>query len=268
MPMSRYELTLAALSPDAKRLIEDTFNAWSTDSVLGQVARNVAGETALALDEFLSLLTSFTTQIFIGIPPNNCWVSACRSHKLKGRRISIAESPVILGRARSLADHAKSIAKASLGYLSPEEAKRHLIKHSGSTDLINFESFVRASALGNYLVWATFNSAVPDANPFDQLPQSRFGICTALGLGGGMLNETLILLVWNHAECGSPPLHRPTVADAEDYPYYRPCSDAGALWGFTEPLSPNPDGLHPQPEIVMPETSSQGLRLPFFVVSA
>jgi len=87
-------------------------------------------------------------------------------------------------------------------------------------------------------------------------------------MGGPSSHETLVVLVWDHADSGSPPLHRPTVADAEDCPCYRPRADAGALWGLTEPLPPNPDALERQPEAVMPETTSVGLRLPFRVVSA
>jgi hypothetical protein len=87
-------------------------------------------------------------------------------------------------------------------------------------------------------------------------------------LGLGSADASLILLVWSHTGCGSPPLHRPTVADAEDYPYYRPHSDAARPWGFTHPLPPNPDALQPQPELVMPEITSRGLRLPFRVVQA
>ena len=125
---------------------------------------------------------------------------------------------------------------------------------------------MRLAPLGNYLVWATFNANNPATDPFNHLPTSHGGICTALGLGWA--NAILILLVWSHAGSGSPSLHRPTVADAEVYPFYRPHRDASAPWGFTCPLPPNPGGLQPQPELVMPETTSQGLRLPFRVIRA
>jgi hypothetical protein len=85
-------------------------------------------------------------------------------------------------------------------------------------------------------------------------------------LGDPKFNETLIVLVWSHADSGSPPLHRPTVADAGDYPYYRPRADGAAPWGLTAPLKPNRDALQPQPEVVMREISSRGLRLPFRIV--
>ena len=266
MPLAECRQALDDLDPESRRAVEDTFVAWSRDAVLGQVSRNVGDETALAAADFLSLLTAFATELANGNPPQESWKSACHSHQLRGRQIPDNRCPAILGRARSLEDHAKSVAKASSGKLTPQQAKKHLLKHSGSLSPAGFELFLRAAALGNYVVWATFNADDPNGNPFDRLPNTRMGICTALGLGGTTLNDTLVLLVWNHADSGSPPLHRPTVADADDYPYYRPWADAGALWGFTEPLQPNPDGLQPQPEVVMPETPSLGLRLPFRVV--
>jgi hypothetical protein len=181
--------------------------------------------------------------------------------------------PATLGRAKGLEDHAKAIERASMASadstaapLTSKEAKRLLLKYSGSSRLIGFERYLREAPLGKYnLVWATFDSTNPNANPFDRLPSTHIGICTALGLGGP---DSLVILVWNHADSGSPALHRPTIADAEDYPHYRPNPDASALWGLTAPLSPNPDDLQPQPEVVMPEPTSRGLRLPFRVVSA
>jgi hypothetical protein len=266
MARSKYQQALNDLGPDFKRAVENSFLAWSQDAALGQVSRNVGDETALAAADFLSLLTAFAMELANGNPPQESWKSACHSHQLRGRQIPGNRCPAILGRAKSLEEHAKSVAKASFGRLTQQQAKKHLLKHSGSLNPAGFELFLRAAALGNYIVWATFNSDDPNGNPFDRLPNTCVGICTALGLGGTTFNDTLVLLVWNHADSGSPPLHRPTVADADDYPYYRPCADAGALWGFTEPLQPNPDGLQPQPEVVMPETPSRGLRLPFRVV--
>jgi len=268
MPLSEYEQALAALSAVSRDAVEGVFLAWLADADLSQVSKNVAGETALSAVNFASLLSSFAARLASGDPAERAWIDACRSHRLKGLQIPVAHCPSVLGRAKSLADHAKSVAKASAGSLTPEEAKKHLLKHSGSLDPVGFESFLRAAALGSYIVWATFNSDAPHMDPFNRLPTSRQGICTALGLGGPIFNETLIILVWAHFESGSPPLHRPTIADAECYMYYRPCSDASSRWGFTKPLSPNPTWLEPQPEVVMPETSSRGLRLPFRVISA
>ncbi len=266
MALSEYQQALDTLPYASKRQVERVFMAWSANAALDQVRRNIAGETALAPADFVALLTFFAANLANGEPAENSWIAACRSHKLKGPKIPIDYWPSVLGRARSLEDHAKSVAKASFGSLTQQEAKRHLLKHGGSLNPIGFELFLRAATLGNHIVWATFNSDDPHSDPFGRLPKTRSGICTALGLGGSIFNETLIILVWSHADSGSPPLHRPTVADAEDYTYYRPRADSGALWGLTEPLTPNPDAVQPQPEVVMTETSSRGLRLPFRVV--
>ena len=268
MPLTAYQRALADLATDAARAIELAFIAWSPDVKLNRVSQNVAGETALATACFASLLNSFGAQVASGEMPIDAWRTACRTHQLQGRQIPATDCPAILGRARGLDDHAVSIAKASRGALTSSEAKKLLLKHSGALAPAGLDAFLRDAPLGNYIVWATFDSANSHADPFVRLPRSHDGICTALGLGHFTTGDTLILLVWSHVDSGSPPLHRPTVADAEDYPYYRPRPEADASWGLTEPLPPNPLGLPPQAEVVMPETTSQGLRLPFRVVQA
>ncbi|HEX9621899.1 MAG TPA: hypothetical protein VF989_17255 [Polyangiaceae bacterium] len=132
--------------------------------------------------------------------------------------------------------------------------------------MADFEPFLRDAPLGNYLVWATFNAGDTSANPFDRLPDKHAQIRTVLALGSS--DEALILLAWSHADCGAPPLHRPTVADAEMCVSYRPYPAPDAPWGFTSPLAPNPWGLDPQPEVVMRQLAGTGLLLPFRVVRA
>ena len=268
MPLSVYQQALAHLKPVTSVEVVRAFTTWSTDPALNQVRQNVADETALATADFVGLLNQFAAHLANGKSPIASWLTACRAQKLKGRIIPDEDCPVILGRAKGLDDHASSVAKASRGDLTKEQAKKLLLKNSGLLNLIDFEVFLRDAPLGNYLVWATFDSADSRANPFDRLPQTRTGICTALGLGHFTQNDTLIVLAWDHVDSGSPPLHRPTVADAEAYPHYRPHSQANVVWGLTKPLPPNPDGLQPQPEVVMPETTGKGLRLPFRVVLA
>ncbi len=266
MSSSEFQQALADLNPDTLRVIEPALEAWSKDAKLGQVRQNLADETALPAADFTSLLNSFATQIADGETPVAAWQTACRAHKFKGRQIPTADCPVILGRVRTLDDHAGAIAKASGRLLTRKEAKNQLLKNSGSPHPIGLYPFLRDALLGNYLVWAVFDATDTKASPFERLPQTRAGICTALGLGHITADDTVIVLVWNHVDAGSPPLHRPTVADAEDYPHYRPRPEADAPWGLTRPLPPNPDKLQPQPEVVMPETTSKGLRLPFRVI--
>ncbi len=260
-----YNQALSSLPTGSVTAVQAAFATWSTDAILQQVALNISDERALAVTDFASLLTSFVNGLAMR-PPLDSWFIACRAHKRRGRQIPVGNCPVVLCSAKGLDDHAASVATMSGGLLTKMEAKRQLLKHSGSPVPAAFESFLRASFLGNYnLVWATFDSASTSSNPFNRLPATHGGICTALGLGGSV-SETLIILVWNHAASGSPPIHRPTVADAEAYQYYRPNADAVALWGLTAPLPPNTTGLSPQPEVVMTDPTCRGLLLPFVVI--
>lgn len=268
MPLSAYQQALAKLKPGALLAVESAFAAWRIDATLGQVLQNVADETALATDDFTNLLNSFADQLTSGKSPIDSWPTGCRGHKLRGYQLLDTECPAILGRAKGLEDHATSVAKASRGDLTKEQVKKLLFKHADSHNPIGFESFLREAPLGNFLIWAFFDSANPNRNPFDQFPNSHAAICTTLGLGHFTTADTLIVLVWSHVDSGSPPLHRPTIADAEAYPYFRPHSDVKSHWGLTKPLPPNPDKLQPQPEVVMPEITSRGLQLPFRIVQA
>jgi hypothetical protein len=269
MPLSPYQEAFSRLAPADGALVGDAFKLWMADAALHQVFQNISGETALQVADVVSLLNSFAMGLTNGETPIVAWQNACRSHKLRAREIPAAACPSVLGRAKGLEDHAAHVAKVSRGSggLTKEAIRKLLLKHSAGSIPSSFEYFLRAAPLGNHnLVWATFDPVNPAANPFNALPASHNGICTALGLG--LAEDTLIILVWDHANSGSPPLHRPSAADAEIYHFYRPNSDLAALWGLTEPLSPNPGGLKPQPEVVMPDPTSKGLLLPFLVVQA
>jgi hypothetical protein len=267
MTPSKYHEALNALAADSRQAVEAVFVAWEGDVALARIGRNVAGETALTAADFLSLLTHFDEALAAGGPGQESWKVACYGHQLRGRQIPEDRCPEVLGRVKSLEAHARAVSEASPGLLTPEEAKKQLLKHSGSANVAGFERFLRPAPLGRHIVWATFNDEEPRSDPFGRLPKTRAGIRTALGLGGPIFDDTLVLLVWSHAGSGRPPLHRPTIADAaDDNPYFRPCADAHCLWGLTAPLAPNPDGLVPQPEVVMREISSRGLLLPFRVL--
>lgn len=268
MPLSAYQQALAKLKPGASLAVKRAFAAWSKDATLRQVQQNVAKEAALTADDFTSLLNAFADQLTSGKSPIDSWLTGCGGHKLRGYQLLNTECPAILGRVKGLDHHATSIHKASRGGLTKDEANKLLLKHADSPNPIGFETFLREALLGDSLIWAFFDSANPNRNPFDQFPNSHAAICTSLGLGHVTTADTLIVLVWSHVDSGSPPLHRPTIADAKANPYFRPHADAKIHWGLTKPLPPNPGKLQPQPEVVMPEITSMGLQLPFRVVQA
>ncbi len=263
-----YQRALNSLTPINRQAVDAIFVEWAGDASLGQVNQNISTETALANADFQSLLTVFADLLrTAGSEPRSCWETACRRHKLKGPQIPPAQCPKVLGRVKTLEEHADAIAKASDGALTLPEAMGMLMKYKGALDVMDLETFLFEAPLGKYdLVWATFDAAHPDNSPFPSLPPTRLGIRCALGLGHLRDDDSLILLCWHHVESGSPPLHRPTVADAEAYEYYQPCPKASHPWGLTRPLPSNLDGISPQPEVVMREPTSRGLHLPFEVI--
>jgi hypothetical protein len=229
-----------------------------------QVRSNVEHETALAPIDFVSLLTQFSTELGTGESPRTSWERACRAHQLKGRALAGAQCPVTLGRVKGLQAHAKDIADASDGEYEVEEAERLLRKHKGKPQAIGFEVFLRAAVLGDFTIWATFDPANTAKNPFVHLPQTRAGICAALGLGHFGMDEAIVVLACDYLGSGSPSLYRPTIADAETNPYFQPYSDPDAPHGWTRPL-PHTPPLPAQPEFVLSSTVCTGLTLPFQV---
>jgi hypothetical protein len=232
-----------------------------------QVRSNVEHETALAPIDFVSLLTQFSTELGTGESPRTSWERACRAHQLKGRALAGAQCPVTLGRVKQLPDHAIDIHKASNGRLSKIKAEQLLRKHSGSPDPVGFETALRAAPLGNFTVWATFDGENTANNPFARLPATQAGICAALGLGHISNTHAIVLLEWDHVTSGSPPLHRPTIADAECNPHFSPHMNPIEVHGWTKPLAYT-STLPAQPEVVTPKLGSLGLKLPFHVIDA
>ena len=232
-----------------------------------RVCRNIAAETALSRGDFLAILRRFAA-LGASRTPAEAWRTACREHKFRGRPLGPEDCPGVLGRAMSLENLASLINEASPLEFTRGELERLLYRLSGSTgidEVGEFETILREARLGRYLIWATFDPDERQSNPFQRLPQNRRAICTALGLGRFDRDESLVALAWDHRAVGSPPLHRPTIADAEDFEYFRPHPDPGASWGLTEPLTPNDDGVGPQPEIVMRVVKAEGLKLPILI---
>lgn len=267
---SPFENALIGLAAADQVVVRQAFFNWAPDADSQQAKENIEQETALAPSDFIGLLSVFHRSLSAGSSVKDAWRDACRSHQFKGNILPSPHCPVLLGRVKNLEDHADDISVASRkggarGGLTKEEARKFLLKHAGGTGLGIFEARLRNAVLGRYVVWATFHEADSSLPPFDQLPTTHQGVCTALGLGHVTPADRLILLTWSHADSGSPPLHRPTVADAGEYAYYHPHPDAARLWGQTEPLPPNAGGLSGQPELVLHPLTGHGLRLPFLI---
>lgn len=270
MSSACYKSVFSSIDPTIQPLIASALKELYAQQNPGQIKKNVEAETALSTVDFSSLLESFAVQLQQGNLPENAWQTACRLHQFKGPRVPPTLEPSTLGRVKGFDAHVFSISNATgalAAGMTPDRIKKLLLKYSGSHSAPNFEPLLRKALLGEYLIWATFDVSNNKQNPFDKLPITRTGLCGVLGLGLMLNNnEPLILLVWDHATSGTPPLYRPTIADACDYSFFRPHPNPNNAWGMTEPLQPNTENFMPQPEIVMPTTASSGLKLPYLVV--
>jgi hypothetical protein len=261
MPTSPYNQALNRLDPAVRAVVEA-----GIAGLAGQLQANIGNETALALDDFVALLQHFHTE---SVAPTtaphamtDAWKNACFAHSRKGKIVPDALWPIILGRVKSLKDHAAELADLSMGDFNAKEAAGLLRKHAGAKSApAGFVAFLREAKLGRYTLWATF--ALPDTTkiPFSDLPKSHAGVCAALGLQWA---EPLVGLAWDHKLAGAPALHRPTIADAADNPLFRPWHDPADAWGYTWPL-PHTPVLDPQPEIVLQSITCKGLILPYMV---
>ena len=269
MLFETYKSVVKGFDPDLTARIEAGLTDLAKISDPGQIKQNVMTENGLDSTTFKDLLRLFGDNLE-KTSASDAWELACRAHKLKGPLVPKAKVPQTLGRVKTVATHAAHVAALPptlRAGLTASTAKEALYKYAGAAVPNYLEIVLRAAPLGKFVVWATFNDKDNFSDPFASLPSQHCDICTVLGLGMIGSGEPLIKLVWGHAASGSPPLYQPTVADAGEYSYFRPKAEDKQYWGLTEPLAPNATGFSGQPEVVMQETSSIGIQLPFFIVA-
>jgi hypothetical protein len=227
-----------------------------------RIAENVRTETAFSLDDFCSLVLAFAAHAERITSPERAWTEACRGFQHRGRCLSDSDRPKVLGRALPLKQYASFIHEGA-GQLTPEQAEELLrqVIVDGDTPNRRRANILRRARVGRYVVWATFCKERPDRHPFEELERTASCIRTALALGNCEVTDTLVLLAYG-AE--GIEIRRPTIADAGDYEWYRPCSSEDEPHGWTEPLSPNPGGLAPQPEVVHGEVLGATLVFPIY----
>lgn len=255
------------LDESCRARVHGHLSAATADPKWAQIIDNIHRETALQTADFKSLLEHFAGEIGNRMAPMEAWKQACWRHQRKGATVDAAVRPAVLGRAIALHYYAALLLNASEGTCDESGALELLLAGEG-LQLLPSEDDAQALAaapLGRFLLWATFSEQAPSQTPFPKTDYSSTEILTALGLGQFPSDTQLILLTYRVAErdiCLT--LHRPTVADAELSPYYRPHPDASHSWGYTEPLPPYPCPFPPQPEVVhSDEARSDRLVLPF-----
>ena len=247
--MSAYQDALALLPDPDRNGVEGSI---ITMALLGdgwlRVARNVNSETALTPEDFATLLRAFVTEVRGGVSEADAWVQACRSHgQWKGRQAGPSHRPASVGFARVLTDHAAVIAETSHTTLSRQQIEQLLQRVVvPSVRLSPYEERVlRGGLLGRFVIWVTFDETLV-GDPFDWWDGTTVDLRENLGLGGTDAGETLILLCYP----APPTLHRPSIGEAAEFPWYRPHPDPDSPWGRTEPLPPNVNNRPGRPELV------------------
>lgn len=247
-------------------LVVDQLTAWRGHESLAQVACNIEGETALPVAAFTSLLAAFGEQLAAGSDPAVAWLAACRKdcHRFCGSVLPAAVSPRVVGRALKIDQYANLIATEPQAGLTQDQAATLLRQFAGQPLPTRVLRILQKAPVGGRVVWAPFNATAPTTDPFNTLSHRTVDILTALGLGSFAASETLVLLAYRPLRDGMPePLHRPTIAEAEVYAFFRPYPDAAYPYGYTAPLLDNPRGLAPQPEVVHRPILAEGLVVPF-----
>ena len=269
-----FSTALAKLTPEQDRLVREALAAMAAESASTQIAANIEAETAISVDDFATLLAALADGWDKRAPVTDptrdksqaqrVWEKVTRSHQFKGEMVPAAECPAVLGRAKSFKKHVEDLVQVNPG-MGEHEASDLLKTHSGKAMISGWAGLAptfESVALGKHVVWATFHRSNGRLTPLVDLPSDRDGLRSVLGLGTYQAHHELIFLVWDHVAAGRPPLHRPTVADAGLYDFYRPCADRNARWGLTKPLRTGMDG---RPEVVLRECNCRGLLLPFQV---
>ena len=265
--MAVFHDALDRLPASDRALIDACLAAWSADHAWGSVAGNIAGECALPTDAFERLLRDFARCLskagpsFVGDRDawKHLWQDACKEHEFGGAPLRDEHRPSVLGRAWSVGSLARSMARATR--LPEAAAQRLLSKHLVTTPPPkHLRANLQVTPLGGALIWATFDPDDTTRDPFERLPATAAAVQCALGLGCHPEGEAIVALTYSAAPpAHGLPLHRPTIADANAYFYYRPHHDPVTPWGYTAPLDPNPDGLEGMPEIVHGQVTGAAL---------
>ncbi len=267
--MPHFDDALASLAEPDRSLVNDCFANWAVHDDWRQIAANVRDELALGLDMLKALLRRFAEQLatLASAPSADtwkaAWCAACEPFELHGIEVPTASRPARLGRAWMVGSFARSIS-AARNHLSQDQAERYLRKYANKSPPASWEAQLRAGSLGGRVIWATFHPTDATMDPFACLPDSATSVRCALGLGFPSVDAEVLLLTYGTtAPAHGLPLHRPTIADANSYPFYRPHADISAYHGYTAPLPPNSSGLAPMPELVHQQINAAALILPY-----
>jgi hypothetical protein len=267
MPTARYLDSLKKLSVSNRRLVENELSLWKSKQTVNgidcrQLAENIESESALSVTAFARLLKSFAAHL--GSSPGNIsfWKTVCTAHEFLGPVVPTTSRPRRLGRVGKMKDYADHIGKN----IPKFAASHHLSKNAGKPKPLQalVRQMNRVNLSPGRILWATF-SLPPGTDPLAGMPQDTDGITICLGLGCYSNTAPFIVMQYEMSPPSSPSLHKPTIADAGTYSFFRPSASQTDHWEMTEPLQPNPKGHRGRPELVHSQITGQSLIFPYFL---
>ena len=178
------------------------------------------------------------------------YIEKCCQHILKGGAIP-KPWPLYLGRVITRARFCKMVLK-KVSDIKETELQSLLDglfskpSHAVKKRFRNVLKDMEYKALGDYVIWATFNPEDLAGNPFAGMPVDADGIRALLGLDPNEKGKDLICFVYALPPDVEPLF--PTIADAQWHSRFRPAS-SGAKWGLTMPW-PEVEEEVPRPEVV------------------
>jgi len=263
MPSNTYQSALKKLDPKRRESVARQLDVWRNEappSQSGQIAENIASETALTPDVFTQLLADFADALAKHSDPLIAWEKACGLHTFNGKAISQIDRPSKLGRASKFDKFLQYVRTTDANF------KTTLTKYAGNDKPPRFlKNILDVQPLGGPVIFATFNDADSTGDPFDGLPWDRDAIRTALGLGQPEHNtpDPYLLFRYHSSEPPALPLHRPTIADAGTFSHFRPVKSATAKWGSTHPIPPNNRNFPAKPELAHKQITGVRVAFPY-----
>jgi len=187
---------------------------------VSQFVINLDGECHLPKEAWEALLTSVVNTSAAEPSLQAAITAVCQQFTLRGGTITSGTSRY--GRAVSRLRFQEFLKDE--GVVASDDAARNLVSYLAKKPLSSTHRRFQRQQLSKYAMWATFNSAAPDSDPFGQLPGDADGIRERLGLDHQEEGKDMVLLDYS-LPVGTEPLF-PTIADAYAgvgwMPYFRP----------------------------------------------
>lgn len=269
--MTSYNKTLAKYPTLDKQKIDKKIAAWHQKYPSGErVTHNINGEYFLTeedMKEILSFLETYDNTASLKETDEDYWKTfedkykeLCYSLGLKGGNIQVAQFPTYFGAAVEM-----TVFRTHLTQKDERKKMIYFTNKKKAEDFIlglkngNISRYKKTIPLKKYSIWATWNLDAPDNVPFEFCNTKAANEVRAnMGLDERMMSKELILFVYMIPKTIA--VKRPTIADAELYPYFKPASPPTIGHGWTEPwrprkstlsykLGPRPEGIHSSVEL-------------------